>query len=292
MSEAIEPERARTGSAGPFRQFAGRFCRHKLAVVGLAVTAALILTALLAPLLSPHSPYSVSDTFSSPPSSRHWLGTDPVGRDVFSRLIAASRVSLAVGFATVALYVTAGTLIGLVSAYVGGWVDLIVMRVTDMFMAFPFLMVILVVVSVLGASLQTIVFVLALFSWPTVARLVRSSVLSLKEQDFVKAGRALGFGAPRILFRHLLPNALAPIVVNATFGVAGAILSESGLSFLGMGVQPPAASWGNMLGDAQSLTVLTDQPWLWLPPGLMLLIAVLAINFVGDGLRDALDPNG
>lgn len=281
---------ANEAPASPVRQFARRFARHRLAVAGLSVTILLILVALLAPLLTPHSPYEVTAFFSSPPSSAHWLGTDQVGRDELSRLVMASRVSLLVGFSTVALYVTFGTLIGLVSAYAGGWIDLIVMRVTDMFMAFPFLMVILVVVSVLGASLQTIIYVLALFSWPAVARLVRSSVLSLKELDYVKAGRALGYGTMRILFRHLLPNALGPVVVNATFGVAGAILSEAGLSFLGMGVQPPAASWGNMLGDAQSLTVLTDQPWLWVPAGSMLLITVLAINFIGDGLRDALDP--
>ncbi|RUS48607.1 oligopeptide ABC transporter permease [Cohnella sp. AR92] len=273
-----------------FKQVSARFARNKPAVIGLAITLFLILVALLAPLLIPHSPYAVTAFFSAPPSGEHWLGTDQVGRDVWSRLIMASRVSLLVGFSTVAIYVSLGTLIGLVSAYVGGWLDMIVMRITDMFMAFPFLMVILVVVSALGASLQTIICVLALFSWPTVARLVRSSVLSLKQLDYVKAGRALGLSAPRIVFRHLLPNAMGPIIVNATFGIANAILSEAGLSFLGMGVPPPTASWGNMLSDAQSLTVLTDQPWLWVPAGSMLLITVLAINFVGDGLRDALDP--
>ncbi|PWW04823.1 peptide/nickel transport system permease protein [Paenibacillus cellulosilyticus] len=277
-------------SAGLFRQVAGRFVKHRLAVIGLVVTSLLIVIGILAPLLTPHSPYAVTASFSAAPSGDHWLGTDQVGRDVLSRLIAASRVSLIVGFSTVGLYITFGTLVGLISAYVGGWLDMIVMRVTDMFMAFPFLMVILVVVSALGASLNTIIIVLALFSWPAVARLVRSSILSLKQLDYIKAGRALGYSAPRIWFRHLLPNALGPIIVNATFGIASAIMSEAGLSFLGMGVQPPAASWGNMLSDAQSLTVLTDQPWLWVPAGTMLLITVLAINFVGDGLRDALDP--
>ncbi|WP_246021633.1 oligopeptide ABC transporter permease [Paenibacillus zeisoli] len=277
-------------TAGLFRQVAGRFMKHRLAVIGLVVTFLLLITGLLAPLLTPHSPYAVTTSFSAAPSGDHWLGTDQVGRDVLSRLIIAARVSLIVGFSTVGLYVLFGTLVGLISAYVGGWLDMIVMRVTDMFMAFPFLMVILVVVSALGASLKTIIVVLALFSWPAVARLVRSSVLSLKELDYIKAGRALGYSAPRIWFRHLLPNAIGPIIVNATFGIASAIMSEAGLSFLGMGVQPPTASWGNMLSDAQSLTVLTDQPWLWVPAGTMLLITVLAINFVGDGLRDALDP--
>ncbi|MBB6634804.1 oligopeptide ABC transporter permease [Cohnella thailandensis] len=281
-----QPER----SEGAFRQMARRFVKHKMAVVGFVVTSLLILIAIFAPWLSPHSPYAVTAEFSAAPSASHWLGTDQVGRDVLARLIYATRVAVIVGFGTVAIYVTFGTVVGLLSAYLGGWVDMIVMRVTDMFMAFPYMMVILVVVSVLGPTLGTLVLVLALFSWPSIARLVRGSVLTLKQMDYVKAGIALGLSTPRIVFRHILPNALAPIIVNATFGVAAAIMAESGLSFLGMGVQPPTASWGNMLTDAQSISVMTDQPWLWLPPGIMILVTVLAINFVGDGLRDALDP--
>ncbi|PWW36118.1 peptide/nickel transport system permease protein [Paenibacillus pabuli] len=275
---------------GVFRQMARRFLKHRLAVAGLVVTLLLILIAIFAPWLSPHSPYEVTAEFSAAPSSSHWLGTDQVGRDVLARLLYATRVAVTVGFGTVALYVAFGTIIGLWAAYVGGWVDMMVMRITDMFMAFPYMMVILVVVSVLGPTLWTLVLVLALFSWPSIARLVRGSVLTLKQMDYIKAGVALGLSTPRIVFRHILPNALAPIIVNATFGVAAAIMAESGLSFLGMGVQPPTASWGNMLTDAQSITVMTDQPWLWLPPGIMILVTVLAINFVGDGLRDALDP--
>ncbi|WP_235549414.1 oligopeptide ABC transporter permease [Paenibacillus sp. Root444D2] len=271
------------------RQVWSRFIRHKLALAGLIVTVLLILVALLAPLLAPNDPKEVTGIFSAAPSAKHWLGTDQVGRDVVSRLIYATRISLIVGFVTVALYVTFGTLIGIVSAYFGGWLDMAVMRITDMFMAFPFLMVILVIISVLGSNMTTIILVLALFSWPGVARLVRGSVLAIKQLDYVKAGVALGLSTPRILFQHIFPNAIGPIIVNATFGIASAIMSEAGLSFLGMGVQPPTASWGNMLTDAQSLTVLTDQPWLWVPPGAMILITVLAINFVGDGLRDALD---
>ncbi|WP_245585826.1 oligopeptide ABC transporter permease [Paenibacillus pinihumi] len=279
------PETEDTG----LKQLLSRFIRHKLAIAGLVITMLLILTALLAPWIAPHDPKEVTGVFSAPPSAEHWLGTDQVGRDVVSRLIYATQISLIVGFVTVALYVTAGTLIGIVSAYFGGWVDMVIMRITDMFMAFPFLMVILVVISVLGSNMTTIILVLALFSWPGVARLVRGSVLAIKQLDYVHAGVALGLSTPRILFQHILPNAIGPIIVNATFGVASAIMSEAGLSFLGMGVQPPTASWGNMLTDAQSLTVLTDQPWLWVPPGAMILVTVLSINFVGDGLRDALD---
>ncbi|MCZ8521681.1 MULTISPECIES: oligopeptide ABC transporter permease [Paenibacillus] len=290
----LQPGAAAAGEAGserPVRGLAARFFRHKPAAAGLIFTLLLILTAVFAPLIAPHDPKEVTGVFSAAPSAGHWLGTDQVGRDVFSRLIHATRVSLLVGFVTVALYVTAGTLVGLFSAYYGGWPDMMMMRLTDMFMAFPFLMVTLIVVSVLGATMTTIILVLALFSWPGIARLVRGSVLAVKETDYIKSGIALGYSTPRILFGHILPNVAGPIIVGATFGMASAILSEAGLSFLGMGVQPPTPSWGNMLTDAQSLTVLTDQPWLWLPPGAMILCTVMAINFIGDGLRDALDSH-
>ncbi len=272
------------------REIISRFGQHRLAVAGLLYMILLVLLALFAPLISPHDPYLVTGAFQSPPSLDHLLGTDQIGRDVLSRLLHAARVSLVVGVGTVAIYVVIGTLVGLVSAYYGGWVDMVCMRLTDIFMSFPFLMIILVLVSVLGPSIGTIISVLALFAWTGVARLVRGSVLSLKQMDYVKACVAMGLNTPRILFLHILPNAVAPIIVNATFGIAGAIMAEASLSFLGMGVQPPLASWGNMLMDAQSLTVLTEQPWLWLPPGIMIVLTVLAINFIGDGLRAALDP--
>nr|WP_256124086.1 oligopeptide ABC transporter permease [Paenibacillus chitinolyticus] len=280
---------AESDSPRPWRQALRKFRRHKLAAAGSVVTLLLIAAALLAPVIVPYDPKEVTGVFSAAPSAEHWLGTDQVGRDVFSRLVYATRVSLIVGFASVFLYVTFGTLVGLISGYFGGWLDMAIMRITDMFMAFPFLMVILVVVAVLGSDMRTIILVLALFSWPGVARLVRGSVLTIKRLDYVRAGIALGYGTPRILLQHVLPNAAGPVIVQATFGVASAIMSEAGLSFLGMGVQPPTASWGNMLTDAQSLTVLTEQPWLWIPPGAMILLLVLSINFVGDGLRDALD---
>ncbi|MCQ4085322.1 oligopeptide ABC transporter permease [Saccharibacillus sp. JS10] len=273
-----------------FRQVSRRFVKNKMAVIGLLFCLLLFAIGLFAPLLQPYAPDEITGDFAAAPSSAHWLGTDQIGRDVLSRLISATQVSLLVGFATVAIYVAFGTVVGLLSAYYGGWIDTVVMRITDMFMAFPFMMVILVVVSVVGPSLFTIIAVLALFSWPSIARLVRGSVLSLKQADHVRAAVSLGLRTPRIIRHHIFPGAMAPIIVNATFGVASAILTESGLSFLGMGVQPPTASWGNMLSEAQSISVLSGQPWLWLPAGLAILLTVLAINFVGDGLRDALDP--
>lgn len=282
--QELEPEESY------FRLVSKRFFRHKLAVIGLIMLIIIILAAIFAPWLAPKNPYTISNDFGVSPSSKHWLGTDQVGRDVFSRLIYASRVSLLVGIGAVAIYIVIGTFLGAISGFYGGWIDMLFMRVTDVFMSFPSLMVILVIVSVLGPSLTNIIWILGLLGWPPVARLVRGSVLSLKQMDYVKAGTALGLSSWRILFLHILPNALAPILVNATFGMAGAIIMEASLSFLGLGVQPPTASWGNMLTDAQSLTVLTEQPWLWVPPGLMIVIAVLSINFIGDGLRDAMDP--
>jgi peptide/nickel transport system permease protein len=267
-----------------------RFLKHKLAVAGLVVFFLITLSAFFAPWLAPHDPYEISGEFAAAPSAEHPLGTDQVSRDNLSRLIYASQVSLMVGIGAVAIYVVIGTILGAVAGYFGGWVDIAIMRLTDIFMSFPYLMVILVIVSIMGPSLYNIIIVLGLLGWPGIARIVRGSVLSVKEMDYVKAGIALGYSTPKIVFQHILPNCIAPILVNATFGIASAIIMEASLSFLGMGVQPPTASWGNMLTEAQSLTVLSQQPWLWIPPGMMILLAVLAINFIGDGLRDAMDP--
>ncbi|MFC4777979.1 oligopeptide ABC transporter permease [Paenibacillus sp. GCM10023252] len=284
-----EEGEASTETVSYARQVLRRFAGHKLAVVGLGTTFLLILLGLFAPWLAPYSPNELTDAFGSRPSYSHWLGTDQVGRDVWSRLLYGTRISLLIGFVTVALYVAFGTFIGMLAGYYRGWLDMLLMRTTDIFLSFPYMMIVIVIVSLLGANVTTIMVVLALFKWPTIAMLVRGSVLSMREMDYARAALALGYGTPRILLKHILPNAMGPIIVNATFGVAGTILSEAGLSFLGMGVASPQASLGNMLHDAQSLTVLTDQPWLWLPAGFVILITVLAINFVGDGLRDALD---
>lgn len=272
------------------RMIAKRFLKHKLAVFGLIVFSLIVAMAILAPLIAPNDPYAISDEFAARPSDAHLLGTDQVGRDLFSRLIYASRVSLSVGVGAVAIYVAIGTVMGAIAGYFGKWVDMVIMRITDVFMSFPYLMVILVLVSIMGPNLFNIIVVLGLLGWPPIARIVRGSVLSIKEMDYIKAGIALGYSTPKIVFQHILPNCLAPIMVNATFGIAQAIIMEASLSFLGMGVQPPTASWGNMLTEAQSLTVLSTQPWLWIPPGLLILLAVLSINFMGDGLRDAMDP--
>jgi peptide/nickel transport system permease protein len=267
-----------------------RFRRHKLAVAGLVVVVLLVLIALLAPVIAPDNPDEIGTEFQAPPSAAHVLGTDALGRDVVSRLIYGTRISLSVGVVSVSLYVAIGILLGAAAGYYGGVVDVIIMRLSDMVMSFPSLMLILVIVSLIGPSIYNVMLVLGLLGWPQVTRIVRGEFLKLRGQDFVQAGRALGARDVRLIFRHLLPNALSPVLVAATFGTAVAILSEAALSFLGMGVQPPTASWGNMLTDAQSLSILESMPWLWVPAGAAIFVSVLCINFVGDGLRDALDP--
>ncbi|WP_036698186.1 ABC transporter permease [Paenibacillus taiwanensis] len=272
-------------------QLKRKFFKHKMAVWGCTTTLLLLIVGLLAPWLAPYQPNEVTAAFSAPPSLTNWLGTDQVGRDVLSRLLYGMRISLLIGILTVVMYVLFGSFIGMLAGYFGGWLDMLLMRMTDIFLSFPYMLVVLVIVSVLGADIFTIMFVLALFKWPTIALLVRSSVMSIKQTDYVRASITLGYSTSRILCIHILPNAAAPIIVNATFGIAGTILSEAGLSFLGMGIKSPQASLGNMLHDAQSLTVLTEQPWLWVPAGFVILLIVLSFNFVGDGLRDALDAN-
>lgn len=278
------------GDESSIKLFARRFKKHKLAVAGLVVIIILTLCAIFAPFISPYDPTTVTDSFGAAPSMDHLMGTDQVGRDQLSRLIYSARVSLSVGVGSIVIAVAIGTVLGLVSGYFGGWIDSLIMRITDMFMAFPYIMLILVVASIVGPGLLNMIIILGVLGWPGVARLVRGNVLTIKEAEYVKASVVLGYSTPRILFLHILPNTVAPILIYATSGIAGAILDEAALSFLGLGVQPPTPSWGNMLASAQSLTVLTSQPWLWIPPGVMIILSVLSINFVGDALRDALDP--
>lgn len=267
-----------------------RFFRHKMAVIGLVIVTLLILMAIFAPLLAPHDPNEIGMQFQAPPGGEHFFGTDGIGRDVLSRLIYGSRISLSVAAVSVTMYVVIGVILGALAGYFGGITDVIIMRLSDVVMSFPALMLILVVVSLMGPSIFNVMMILGLLGWPQIARIIRGQFLALREQDFVQAGRAMGATDARLIFLHVLPNAFSPVLVAATFGAAVAILTEAGLSFLGLGVQPPTASWGNMLSDAQSLSILESMPWLWVPAGGAIFLSVLCINFVGDGLRDALDP--
>ena len=268
-----------------------RFRRHKLAVIGACVLAAIVIIAALAPVLAPHDPNSIDLNLSYvAPSSAHLLGTDISGRDLLSRLIFASRISVSVGLVSVSIYVAIAIAVGGVSGYYGGLVDSILMRFTDTMLSFPTLMMIFIVVSILGPSIFNVMLVIGVFGWPGLARVIRGQFLQIRGMDYVLSARSVGVHSSRIILRHILPNAIGPVIVWATFGMAGAIMFEASLSFLGLGVQPPQASWGNMLVDAQRLKIIRDLPWVWIPPGLAVVIMVLSINFMGDGLRDALDP--
>lgn len=267
-----------------------KFMKHKLAVIGVGLLAILVVLALLAPVIAPYNPDEIGGAFSAPPNTQHWLGTDSIGRDVLSRVIFGARISFLVGFSSVGIGLFIGILLGLISGYLGGWIDMLIMRITDIVMSFPYIMLILVIAGIIGPGLLNIILILGFLNWPSVARLVRGNVLAIKETDYVKAGIVQGFRTRRILFSEILPNTIAPIIIFATSGIAWAILDEAALSFLGFGVQPPTASWGNMLNGAQSLTILTSKPWLWLPPGIAIVLTVLSINFIGDALRDAFDP--
>jgi peptide/nickel transport system permease protein len=269
-----------------------RFLRHRLAVVGLVFIVLLtLITFPLAPVVAPIPPEEMSlRDIRQPPSADHPLGTDAIGRDVLSRVVYGGRVSLAVGFFAVLIFMTIGTTLGGLAGYYGGQTDAIIMRVTDTVMAFPVLVILISIVAIIGPGIQNVMFAIGFISWTGVARLVRSQVLSIRTVDFVLAAKASGVPERQILWRHIFPSIVGPITVAGSFGIAGAILTEASLSFLGLGVQVPTPSWGNMLNEAQSIQIIENFTWLWLPPGLMISLCVLAINFIGDGLRDALDP--
>ena len=263
--------------------------KNRLALAGGAVVFLLGAVALFAPLLAPYDPaaYDVKQILL-PPSPQHWLGTDQLGRDVLSRMLYGARISMAVGFVSVGIAVLLGTLIGTIAAYYGGRMDEILMRFVDLMLNFPRFFLLLTLIALLRPSIWVIMAVIGLTGWMGLARLVRGEILSLREREFVQGARALGAKDARIMIRHILPNALVPVLVSATLGVAGAILTESGLSFLGLGVQPPTASWGNILIDGKANIEIAW--WLSVFPGLAILVTVLAYNLLGEGLRDALDP--
>jgi len=260
-----------------------------MAVGGLALIVVMFLIAGFASFLAPYDPGKTDVSLKlKPPSFQHYVGTDQLGRDVFSRMLHGSRISLSVGFVAVAISIFIGILLGAVAGYYGGWVDSILMRFVDTMLCFPSFFLILTIVALMGPKILNIMIVIGITSWMGTARFVRAEFLSLRERDYVQAAQALGVKDYRIIFRHILPNALAPVFVSATLKVASAILIEAGLSFLGFGVQPPRSSWGNILTEGR--TYIFDAWWLTVFPGLAILITVLSFNLMGEGLRDALDP--
>jgi peptide/nickel transport system permease protein len=268
-----------------------RFRRHRLALVGLCLLVLFGLAAIFAGNLSGYDPNRGDLTqLRAAPSVKHLLGTDSAGRDVVARLLFGARISMTVGIVSVSISAAIGTLIGLEAGYVGAWVDNLLMRFTEVIMTFPVLFSVIVLVALVGPNVFNVILVIGVLGWTGLARLVRGQVLSLRETDYVIAARATGASDWRILLIHILPGVLPYVMVASTLGMASAILTEAALSFLGLGVQIPISTWGNMLYSAQSLTVLQDMPWLWIPPGAAIALSVLAANFLGDGLRDALDP--
>lgn len=275
----------------PARQVIRRFRRHKLAMTGLVIFLVIALMAIFAPVVARVDPDAVDLLARNQgPSWDHWLGTDRTGRDTFARLVYAGRVSLRVGVFAVAISVAIGTVLGSTAGFFGGRTDNLIMRFTDVMMTFPPVVIILTVAAIAGPGVRNTTLVIGLLSWPIPCRLVRAKFLSVRQMEYITAARSLGVPTRRIIGLHALPNVIDVMIVYATLGIANAILLEAGMSFLGVGVQPPTPSWGNMLNVARNISVLEGDPWQWMPAGAAIVLAVLAVNLIGDGLRDALDP--
>jgi peptide/nickel transport system permease protein len=267
-----------------------RFKQNKSALISLFIIAGLIVLALLAPWIAPFDPTEQNLLNKlKPPSMNHWFGTDDLGRDLFSRVLYGARISLSVGIFAVLFNVIIGITVGSIAGFYGGKIDGLLMRFTDVMLSFPQQFVLIAVVTILKPSLFNIIMVLIVFGWMAKARLLRGQILTVKNREYVDAARTIGMSDFRIIFRHILPNALAPVIVSATLQMGGLILTESTLSFLGLGIQPPTASWGNLLQSAQSLTIMTKAPWYPFIPGFMIFLTIMCFNFIGDGLRSAFD---
>jgi peptide/nickel transport system permease protein len=279
-------------SASQWRLAWRTFRRHRTAMLGLALVVLLALAALLTPYLAPYDPDAqgadiVATRFQAP-SALHLMGTDRFGRDVFSRVLYGARISLSIGFLAVAIAVTIGTLLGALSGYVRGWIDVLSMRFVDLLLSFPRLVLLVAIAALFQPSILLITLILGFTGWMGTSRIVRGEVLSVREREFVQAARALGYGGGRILLRHILPNVMSPVIVAATLGIGNTILTEASLSFLGLGVQPPTASWGSMVAAGRD--VMLEAWWITAFPGLAIVLTVMSFNLMGDGLRDALDP--
>jgi peptide/nickel transport system permease protein len=275
----------------PWKVAIKKLKKNKLALFGLVFITILILVAAFASVISPYDRDFIDTAkIYGKPSMQHLLGTDELGRDVFTRMIYGTRVSMSVGIVSTVISMCIGVLLGAIAGYKGGIFDAVIMRLVDIFMCFPFFLIAIVIAAIMGPSIWNLMLISGILGWTRIARIVRAEVLSLKNKEFIEASRSLGLGSTKIIFKHIIPNTVAPIIVYATLGIAQGILSEAGLSYLGLGVKQPIPSWGNMLSAAQNFSTLVNQWWLWVPPGLMVFFSVLSINFLGDGLRDALDP--
>jgi peptide/nickel transport system permease protein len=268
-----------------------RLRKNKMAMVSLYLLIIIIALCIIIPIISP---YSIETTDmknrEQHPNSVHLLGTDKIGRDLFVRLFYAGRISLGLALAVVFLECLIGVVLGSLSGFYGGMIDAVIMRLAEIFLSFPFMMFCITVVAVFGNSIPTLIFVLALLSWPSIARIVRGQILTLREMEYMEACEALGINDVRRIFKHLLPNVLAYVIVYATLGMASVILTETSLSFLGLGVSPPTPTWGNMIQEARNMLIIQHKWWYWIPPGICIFISVMCFNILGDGMRDAIDP--
>jgi peptide/nickel transport system permease protein len=286
LARQAEQSVARVTTATRVRR---EFARNRIALVGAAIIVIVVAAGLLAPVIAPYDPVKQSlMSRLQAPSPEHWFGTDEIGRDEFSRILYGARISLFIGFVGTAGGILLGSAIGLVSGYFGGWTDTLSMRVVDVMYAFPGILLAILIVAIMGPGLTNLMIALTIWGTPTLSRIVRSVILSLKEQEFVLAAEAIGATRSRVILRHLLPNTTAPIIVYATLGVAGSLLTAAGLGFLGIGVQPPTAEWGAMLSTGRGY--LREAPYLMIFPGVMIFLTVMSLNLIGDALRDALDP--
>lgn len=274
---------------GPWKEAWRSYKKSKVAIIGAAIVLFVVFLALFGPLLAPQgmNEQDLSQRLL-PPSAQYWFGTDDFGRDIFSRIILGARISIAVGFFSVMLSIIVGTFLGIIAGYYGGWLDTIISRIFDILLAFPSILLAIAIVSILGPSLQNALIAIAIINIPNFGRLVRSKVLSVKQEEYIMAARAIGMKNKRILWRHILPNSMTPVIVQGTLAIATAIIEAAALGFLGLGAQAPMPEWGKMLADAR--IYLLNAPWTIVFPGLAIMLTVLGFNLMGDGLRDALDP--
>ncbi len=271
--------------------FFQKFVKHKMATVAFMIIAIEVIIVFLGPVLFDIDPYFMdSSSLAKAPSSAHLLGTDDIGRDIFARMLYGGRISLAVGVCSTLISFIIGIPLGLCAGYFKGKIEFLVMRCVDIFQSFPGLIMILVLVAIFGSSVFSMIIMIGVMGWIQPAKIVYGATLSVCEKDFVESARAMGASHATILIRHILPNVLSPVWILIAFRVSGAIIMESSLSFLGAGIRPPQASWGNIINAAQNATVLATQPWIWLPAGIVLFVTIICINLIGEGVRDALDP--
>ncbi|MDL2220252.1 ABC transporter permease [Eubacteriales bacterium OttesenSCG-928-N14] len=287
-------EKRRIEAAKPRSYWGSVFFRlrsNRRAMISLFLLLTIVLGCILVPMLSPYDyiSYDVPNR-NQPPSLAHPLGTDSLGRDLMVRLFQGGRISLGISLAVTFIQCVLGVVLGCLAGFYGGIIDTIIMRISEIFMSFPFLIMCITIVSVFGSSSFALIFTLAILSWPSITRIVRGQILTLREQEYMEACEALGISDYRRIFRHLLPNVLAYVIVYATLGMASVILTETSLSFLGLGVAPPMPTWGNLIQEARNMTVIASRVWIWVPPGVMIFLSVMCFNLLGDGLRDAIDP--